>query len=166
MYQSRFDKFILVLERSARALWIGIVVVSVALGSAAVFIIVNKPDDAAPTALLQQLREGPKAVNGVAPDGWTHVCLGETAQDARDLIRSETDYPAKACSGWNQSFMFYDTYAALSFVGPDGCHVIPVNSELFIPAKSGESRCVPKDGLMFLELIGPDHAPNLDVTRR
>lgn len=166
MHLSRFDKFILVLERSARSLWIGIVLVGVALGSAALFIIVNKPDDAAATVLLEQLQDGPKAINGVAPGGWTHTCLGEPGQDARDLIQAETEYSLSACSGWNQSFVFYDSYAALSFAGPTGCHVIPVNADLFVPAKTGESRCVEKRGLMFLELTGQDDVQNLAVTRK
>lgn len=166
MYQSRFDKFVLALERSAHALWVGLLVTGVALGSAAVFVIFNGPDDKEGKAVWQSLQEAPRAINGVAPVGWTHICLGETGQDARDLIRAETDFPATACSGWNQSYFFFDTYASLSFLSPSGCHVIPINGEYFTPAEAGKSQCVAKRGLMFMELTGEGARQHLEVRRR
>lgn len=163
---SRLDRFVGMLERVGRSLWIALIVVGVALGSAAVFIMVNKPDDKEALALVAALEEGAVPVARYASDNWTHVCLGETGIDGRDLLRDIAGLEVQACSGWNQSFMFYDSYAALAFGSATACHVIPVNAELFVPAPAGEARCVERRGLMMLEFDGQGATRRLTVRRR
>ncbi len=165
-FLSRFDRFVLMLERVGRSLWIGVVVVGVALGAIAVFIIVNKPDDDEATELLASLELGPVPVRRYAPDDWTHVCLGEPGLDGRDLLRDIAGLDVTACSGWNQSFVFYDSYAAIAFGGPSGCHVIAVNAELFVPAAPDASSCTKRSGLMALEIEGQGLGRQLTVSRR
>ncbi|QHQ34761.1 hypothetical protein [Algicella marina] len=167
MYQSRFDKFIGMLERSAHALRMGLVLAGVTVGSAALFLAFNGPKPERAQAMATRMaEEGRIAVKAFAPEGWSVVCLGDPGQDVRELIRAETGQRANACSGFNQSFFFYDGFAAIGFADPLGCDIIPVPVELFSPS-GGKPRCVENDGLMMMSL--KDRAadsPVLVVERR
>ncbi|MEO0913098.1 MAG: hypothetical protein AAFY59_08915 [Pseudomonadota bacterium] len=166
MYESRFDRFIGMLERSAHALRMGLVLSGVVVGSAALFIAFNGPKPERAEAMAARLAEGPVAVKAFAPEGWTHLCLGAPGEDVRRLIREVTGEPANACSGFNQSFYFYDGFAALGFVGPEGCDVVPVPAGLFSPA-GGAPRCETNRGLMMMSLVdGGGAVPHIHVERR
>ncbi len=165
VYQSRFDRFIGMLERSAHALRMGLVLAGVVVGSIALFIAFNGPKAERAEELAALLAEGPQPVRAVAPDGWTHMCLGAPGQDVRELIRAETDEEALACAGFNQTFFFYEGYAAIGFVSALGCDIMPVPEALFSPS-GGEPRCEARRGLMMMELVDGDAGPKLTVERK
>jgi len=162
----RVDKFVQMLERVAHALRMGVLVTGVAIGSVAVFWIVNRPDDAPAEAMFHRLREGPAPVAAFAPRDWTHVCLGARGEDVRVRMRAETGHPARECAGDNAWTALYDPYAEIGFAAPFACRIVPVHRDLFRPAREGEARCEARRGLMYLSLDGPPGGETLKLTRR
>lgn len=166
MYQSRFDRFIAMLERSAHALRMGLLLAGVVMGSAALYIMFGGPDPERAEAFLERLQtEDMVPVTAIAEDGWTHICLGEERQDVRTLIGLVTAEAAPNCSGFNRSFFFYDGYAALGIITPLACDILPVPTEKLDLTGGKGARCIERNGLMMFRLKGGTKAPVLILER-
>ena len=163
---SRFDKFVQMLERSAHALRMGLLVSGVVVGSAAIFYVFNRPDDAPAEAMLARLSEAPAPVASFGPRSWTHVCLGEPGQDVNAMILAETGHHGQGCEGDRPYTSLYATYSEIGIVAEYECRIIQVHEELFTPARPGEGRCEARRGLMFFELEDSGPRPHLNVVRR
>ncbi|MEM9268308.1 MAG: hypothetical protein AAGA78_05155 [Pseudomonadota bacterium] len=147
------DRLVTVLQRLWHAFKMGLLVSFVALGAAAVWFLVNAPDNDPAKALLEQLSEGAVPINALAPQDWSHACFGQVGTELRDVFRDQTPYAHSHCEGWNGPLAVYGTYAPLGFTGASGCEVIAVQRELFRPVPPGEGPyCVERKGLVHMGL--------------
>ncbi len=144
------DRLVTVAQRVWHAIKMGLIVSVVALGSAAIWFVVNAPDNAPAAALLKTLEAGPELANDIAPEGWTHFCASPDTTDLRQVFREQTEHNHAHCEGWNGPLSIYGKYTSFGFTGPQGCLVIPVTREVLRTTSKDAPHCQRRKGLMML----------------
>ncbi len=161
------DRLITVLLRVQHALKMGLLVAGVAVGTAALWYVVNAPDHATGKALAERLAEAPVPITALAPQGWRSVCLVNAADDPRPLVAPLRDGGLNGCEGWARSHVIYDGWGWIAYLAPKACTVTPVHEALFAPAPPGRSACHRRAGLMQFTLQGRDgEVPVLAIETR
>lgn len=151
---SRSDRMVLVARRVAHALKMSLLVTGVAMGSAALWYLVNAPDGRETTALLDRLKTGPVYVNEIAVEDWQLVCLVAVEENPNAWLAAGGATRVKNCEGWNGSMKYFPGFGAIAISGPNSCKITPVLAEYLVVAAPDESVCLPRSGLMSLELTG------------
>ncbi len=142
----------------------GLLVGGVSLGAAAVWFVVNSPDNREATLLRDALLEKARPVSAFAPDGWDHVCLGPEGVDLRAHFGPMTGRTHAACSGWNGGFSFYAGYASIGFNNQQGCHVIPVLTDIMRLDVDETPVCYDRKGLLYFNATS-EQVPLLSIVR-
>lgn len=153
-YLSRSDRMIVILARVWHALKMGLLVTGVAMGSAALWYLVNAPDGRETEALLADLAEGPVYVNGLGVPDWQVLCLVAEEENPNAYLAAEGAGRTKECEGWNGSMKYFPGFGSVAVSGRGSCRIIPVLTEYLIPAAEGESTCFARTGLTSLERTG------------
>lgn len=164
-YQSRADRMIVIASRVWHALKMGLLVTGVALGSAALWYLVNAPDGRETEALLADLAEGPVFVNEMGVPDWQVICLVAEEQNPNALLAAEGAARTKECEGWNGSMKYFPGFGAIAISGRGSCRIIPVLSDYLVPAAKGESTCSARTGLTSLERTGLAAPYGLELRR-
>ncbi len=164
-FQSRSDRMIAILLRVWHALKMGLLVAGVAMGSAALWYLVNAPDGRETEALLEALARGPVYANELEVPDWQVICLTAEEANPNAILAAEGAARTRECAGWNGSMKYFPGFGAIAVSGPSSCRIIPVLTEYVVPAAKGESACLRRAGLTSLHRTGAAPPYGLELRR-
>lgn len=151
---ARGDRMFLVALRVLHALKMALLVTGVAMGSAAIWYVVNAPDGSKTEPLLADLKAGPVFVSSLINDDWKFICLVAEEDNPNALLANEGAAHTKGCEGWNGSMKYFPGFGSIAISGKNSCQIMPVNIERLVPAPKGESACYKRFGLNSLVKTG------------